>query len=56
MSGGGDIFRKVKLYGPGPYLLHYFMCVLRSWGTNRLRVLGDLLGLTAGPRWVESDH
>ncbi len=55
MSGGGDIFRKVKLYGPVPYFLHYFMCTLRSWGTNRLRVLGDLLGLTTGPRWAESD-
>lgn len=55
MSGGGDIFRKVKLYGPGPYFLHYFMCALRSWGTNRLRVLADLFGLTAGPRWGDSD-
>ncbi len=39
----------VELVGRVPYLMHYGLCVARSWGlVNRLGVLGDVLTRRAG--------
>jgi NADH dehydrogenase len=51
MGGAGDLLRIKEVYGPVPLLLHYFMCALRSWGLNRLRVAADVARLTTGPSW-----
>jgi NADH dehydrogenase len=51
-AGAGDLLRIKEIFGPVPLLLHYFMCGLRSWGFNRLRVAADVARLTSGPSWA----